>query len=137
MADIFLSIIAIRFTGAGVNIPTRSRAHSSEEFKIACLQDIARTFPAGTNPFNSGYGNRPTDLVAYEAAGVPPGRVFIINPSGTITTLNKTYKSTYHNLTELVKVMYPPTQEHSQGVSQDYNDWNYWKIPLPELDELQ
>jgi len=108
-----------------------------EEFKIACLQDIARTFPAGTNPFNSGYGNRPTDLVAYEAAGVPPGRVFIINPSGTITTLNKTYKSTYHNLTELVKVMSPPTQEHSQGVSQDYNDWNYWKIPLPELDELQ
>jgi len=108
-----------------------------EEFKIACLQDIARTFPVGTNPFNSGFGNRPTDLVAYQAAGVPTGRVFIINPSGTITTFNRAYKSTYHSMTDLVKEMYPHTQEHSKGVSQDYNDWNYWKIPVLELDELK
>jgi phosphatidate phosphatase LPIN len=108
-----------------------------EEFKIACLQDIARTFPKGTNPFDSGYGNRVTDLVAYQAAGVPPGRVFIINPSGTITTLNKTYKKTYDNMAQMVNEMYPPTQEYKKGVNSDYNDWNFWKVPLPELEELK
>jgi len=106
-----------------------------EEFKIACLQDIARLFPK--NPFYAGFGNRPTDMVAYEAAGVPPGRVFIINPSGKITTTNKTYSKTYHNMAQLVNEMYPPTREYEKGVSEDYNDWNYWKIPVPDLDELK
>lgn len=106
-----------------------------EEFKTACLNDIARIFPL--NPFYAGFGNRKTDLVAYQGAGVPPGRVFIINPSGNITTMNKTYSKTYHNLATLVNEMYPPTQEYSKGVSEDYNDWNYWKIPIPDLDDLQ
>ena len=106
-----------------------------EEFKIACLKDIARMFPI--NPFYAGFGNRKTDLVAYQEAGVPSGRVFIINPSGNITTINKTYSKTYHNMATLVNEMYPPTQESSKGVNEDYNDWNYWKIPIPDLDELQ
>jgi len=106
-----------------------------EEFKIACLQDIAKIFPS--NPYYAGFGNRKTDLVAYMEAGVPSGRVFIINPSGNITTINKTYSKTYHNMATLVNEMYPPTQEYAKGVSADYNDWNYWKLPVADLDELK
>lgn len=29
-----------------------------EEFKIQCLADIKALFPAGSNPFYAGYGNR-------------------------------------------------------------------------------
>ena len=28
------------------------------EFKIRCLEDVRRLFPAGWNPFHSGFGNR-------------------------------------------------------------------------------
>ena len=107
-----------------------------EEFKIACLNDIKQLYPDRVNPFYAGYGNRKTDAMAYKAVGVPDGKVFIINPKGDITTINKTYKKTYHNLHDLVHEMFPHTVEYKKGVSEDYNDWNYWKIPIPDLDDL-
>jgi len=105
-----------------------------EEFKIACLKDIVRTFPAGTRPFYAGFGNRETDARAYRAVDVPLGKVFCINPQGTITNSNKTYQKTYLTLHDVVHEMFPHTQDYRKGVSEDYNDWNYWRLPLPELD---
>ena len=105
-----------------------------EEFKIACLKDIVRTFPTGTRPFYAGFGNRETDVRAYRAVDVPLGKVFCINPQGTITNSNKTYQKTYLTLHDVVHEMFPHTQDYRKGVSEDYNDWNYWRLPLPELD---
>jgi phosphatidate phosphatase LPIN len=49
-----------------------------EEFKIACLKDIAALFPHG-NPFYAGFGNRPSDAFSYLTVGVPKGKIFTIN----------------------------------------------------------
>ena len=51
-----------------------------QEFKIEALKAIRDLFPPGVNCFYAGFGNRPTDTVAYEASGVPLGKIFIINP---------------------------------------------------------
>lgn len=54
------------------------------EFKIRCLEDIRSLFPPDWNPFYAGFGNRDTDEVSYLAVGVPPPRIFIINPKGAL-----------------------------------------------------
>ena len=56
-----------------------------QDFKIACLGDVRDLFPAEWFPFYAGFGNRPTDVLAYRAVGVPSGRCFTINPSGTVS----------------------------------------------------
>lgn len=43
-------------------------------------QDIRSLWPASHNPFYAGFGNRSSDVIAYRAAGVPPLRIFVINP---------------------------------------------------------
>lgn len=52
------------------------------EFKIRCLEDIRSLFPPDWNPFYAGFGNRETDEISYLAVGVPPSRIFTINPKG-------------------------------------------------------
>mmetsp|Transcript_40596 Transcript_40596/g.114974 ORF Transcript_40596/g.114974 Transcript_40596/m.114974 type:complete len:710 (-) Transcript_40596:208-2337(-) len=54
------------------------------EFKIATLQAVRGLFPDYWNPFYAGFGNRGTDEVSYKAVGIPPGRIFTINPKGEI-----------------------------------------------------
>lgn len=34
-----------------------------EEFKIACLKDLLSLFPADSQPFYAGFGNRPSVIV--------------------------------------------------------------------------
>lgn len=53
-----------------------------QEFKMAALQGIRSLFPADWNPFYCGFGNRSSDDVSYLHVGVPPHRIFTINPSG-------------------------------------------------------
>lgn len=43
-------------------------------------QDIKALFPADSNPFYAGFGNRDTDEVSYLKVGIPMGKIFIINP---------------------------------------------------------
>ena len=53
------------------------------EFKIRALEDIRALFPPTWNPFFCGLGNRDTDEISYLTVGVPPSKIFIINPKGT------------------------------------------------------
>ena len=46
------------------------------------LQQVKALFPAGSNPFVAGFGNRPTDELAYGAVGVPFEATYIVNPKG-------------------------------------------------------
>ena len=59
-----------------------------QEFKMAALQGIRSLFPADWNPFYCGFGNRSSDDVSYLHMGVPPQRIFTINPSGAHACLN-------------------------------------------------
>eukprot|EP01102_Stenamoeba_stenopodia_P019264 TRINITY_DN722_c0_g1_i1.p1 TRINITY_DN722_c0_g1~~TRINITY_DN722_c0_g1_i1.p1 ORF type:complete len:1004 (-),score=227.64 TRINITY_DN722_c0_g1_i1:70-3081(-) len=104
-----------------------------EEFKIACLKDIRKVFPEDSRPFYAGFGNRQTDAISYRAVDIPDGKIFIINPLGEIRIVNNTYKKTYTSLYEMVNEMFPSGSKHTL---EEYNDFNYWKVPLPPLEDI-
>jgi phosphatidate phosphatase PAH1 len=84
------------------------------------------------SPFYAGFGNRPTDVVAYTAVGVPRGKIFIIDPRcvmlwscsfdlNILTTLlpcrgdvrmsNRTLVESYETLCDLVDTAFPPVRK--------------------------
>jgi phosphatidate phosphatase LPIN len=107
-----------------------------EEFKIACLTDILGLFPAGSRPFYAGFGNRRSDVDSYRFVGINEDKIFTINHKGYIRTRNRTYRKTYTSLHELVDDMFPPFDSASGDLDEQFNDANYWALPLPELPEL-
>lgn len=101
------------------------------EFKIACLEDIKKLFPSDYNPFYAGFGNRDTDELSYRKIGIPKGKIFIINPKGEVAISHRIDVKSYTSLHTLVNDMFPPTSLVEQ---EDYNSWNFWRIPLPEIE---
>ncbi|KAD3337464.1 hypothetical protein E3N88_32984 [Mikania micrantha] len=103
------------------------------EFKIACLEDIKALFPSDYNPFYAGFGNRDTDELSYRKIGIPKGKIFIINPKGEVAVSHRIDMKgkSYTSLHTLVNDMFPPTSMIEQ---EDYNSWNYWRVPLPDVD---
>ncbi|XP_047325725.1 phosphatidate phosphatase PAH1-like [Impatiens glandulifera] len=101
------------------------------EFKIACLEDIKALFPPDYNPFYAGFGNRDTDELSYRKIGIPKGKIFIINPKGEVAiSQHRIDVKTYTSLHTLVNDMFPPTMVEQE----DFNSWNFWKMPMPEID---
>lgn len=101
------------------------------EFKIACLEDIKALFPADYNPFYAGFGNRDTDELSYRKIGIPKGKIFIINPKGEVAiNQHRIDVKSYTSLHTLVNDMFPPTMVEQE----DFNSWNFWKLPLPETE---
>ncbi|XP_055809270.1 phosphatidate phosphatase PAH1-like isoform X2 [Solanum dulcamara] len=103
------------------------------EFKIACLEDIKVLFPQDYNPFYAGFGNRDTDEFSYRKIGIPKGKIFIINPKGEVSINNQIDVKSYTSLHSLVDDMFPPT---SMAEQEDYNIWNYWKMPISDINYL-
>lgn len=101
------------------------------EFKIACLEDIKKLFPPDYNPFYAGFGNRDTDELSYRKVGIPKGKIFIINPKGEVAISHRIDVKSYTSLHTLVNDMFPPTSLVEQ---EDYNAWNFWKVPLPDIE---
>uniref|UniRef100_A0ACD5WVZ0 Uncharacterized protein n=1 Tax=Avena sativa TaxID=4498 RepID=A0ACD5WVZ0_AVESA len=102
------------------------------EFKIACLGAIKALFPPDSHPFYAGFGNRDTDEFSYLKVGIPMGKIFIINPKGEVA-VNRRVNTTksYMSLHALVNRMFPPIS--SPPEQEDFNTWNYWKMPLPDI----
>lgn len=104
------------------------------EFKISCLEGIKRLFPNDVNPFYAGFGNRDTDEISYLKVGIPKGKIFIINPKGEVMVNHHVDVKSYTSIHALVDDMFPPVYSSEQ---EDFNTWNYWKLPLPDVvDEL-
>ncbi|KAM3586148.1 lipin Ned1 [Umbelopsis sp. WA50703] len=102
-----------------------------EVFKMACLRDVQRLFTS-SNPFYAGFGNRITDAMSYRSVNVPASRIFTIDPQGDIKLeLLSGYKSSYIHLNDLVDQIFPPL---SRALASEYNDWNFWKQPLPHVE---
>ncbi|CAD6256184.1 unnamed protein product [Miscanthus lutarioriparius] len=102
------------------------------EFKISCLEAIKDLFPHDSNPFYAGFGNRDTDELSYLKVGIPMGKIFIINPKGEVSVNRRVDTKSYTSLHALVHGMFPPISSSSE--QEDYNAWNYWKMPLPDVD---
>ncbi|GAB4852128.1 hypothetical protein Ancab_016318 [Ancistrocladus abbreviatus] len=100
------------------------------EFKIACLEDIKALFPPDSHPFYAGFGNRDTDEISYLKVGIPKGKIFIINPKGQIAVNRRLDNRSYTSLHTLVHDMFPATSYQQE----DYNSWNFWKLPPAAID---
>ncbi|KAI3726688.1 hypothetical protein L1987_66488 [Smallanthus sonchifolius] len=101
------------------------------EFKIACLEDIKACFPPDRNPFYAGFGNRDTDEFSYLKVGIPKGKIFIINPKGEVVINRCIDSKSYASLHALVNGIFPPVSVHEE---EDYNSWNFWKLPPPAIE---
>ncbi|KAI8881900.1 LNS2-domain-containing protein [Backusella circina FSU 941] len=105
-----------------------------EVFKMACLKDIQRLF-GGRDPFYAGFGNRITDARSYRSVNVPTSRIFTIDPYGDLKLeLLMGFKSSYIHLNDLVDQIFPPINMSKPEVNEEYNDYNYWKSPFPDID---
>ncbi|KAI9246477.1 Lipin/Ned1/Smp2-domain-containing protein [Phascolomyces articulosus] len=103
-----------------------------EVFKMACLRDIQRLFGDDSKPFYAGFGNRITDAISYRSVHVPASRIFTIDPNGDVKLeLLLGFLSSYIHLNDLVDQIFPPI---NKNIGEEFNDWNYWKQPLPEID---
>jgi len=76
-------------------------------FKISCLNEVQNLFPLDYFPFVSGFGNKPTDALAYKSVGVELERIFIIDESGDIKQMNNSFKKSYDHLNEIVHEIFP------------------------------
>ena len=98
-------------------------------FKINCLSVLQRLFLH--NPFFAGYGNKPTDVTAYEQVGIPSSHIFIINKSGKLKhQVSETIKTSYKDQCNMVDYFFPPVSKAL--VSSD--NFQYWSEPMPEVD---
>jgi phosphatidate phosphatase LPIN len=103
-----------------------------EEFKIGCLESLKSIYPSDFNPFSAGFGNRPSDIHSYLAVGIPELRIFSVNPLGTVTTANVTYKKSYTDLGALVHDMFPAKRDQTA-----FNDAMWWSLPLDVVEEFE
>ncbi|KAL8130587.1 hypothetical protein V2J09_019742 [Rumex salicifolius] len=103
------------------------------EFKIAYLETIRALFPPDHNPFYAGFGNRDTDELSYLKVGIPRGKIFIINPKGEVAVQRRVDRKSYTSLHTLVHDMFPPPSSISSSEQEDFNSWNFWRLPPPEI----
>jgi phosphatidate phosphatase LPIN len=135
---------------------TREVVHRQpQKFKIQALSDILNLFPADDAPFVAGFGNRDTDAIAYRAVRIPPHRVFIINPEGTVRVGGggplagrKSFTGSYWALNDMVNELFPPVSDSSSTtkgagshvgkpipVQAAYSDVSFWRKPLPVIED--
>jgi phosphatidate phosphatase LPIN len=108
-----------------------------QEFKIVALRDVRHLFADDYNPFYAGFGNRPTDVIAYRAVGVPSSRIFIINPNGEISTCNTSFVHSYPTINAAVNQMFPSSDSDGTNAQVEYNDHNFWSDPVDDDEELE
>eukprot|EP01130_Rhizamoeba_saxonica_P012399 TRINITY_DN5222_c0_g1_i1.p1 TRINITY_DN5222_c0_g1~~TRINITY_DN5222_c0_g1_i1.p1 ORF type:complete len:681 (-),score=195.71 TRINITY_DN5222_c0_g1_i1:104-2146(-) len=98
-----------------------------QEFKIACLETIKGLFES-ERPFYAGFGNRHTDSISYARVGVLPGKTFIINPYGEVSSGGPGVAvRTYLKLNDLVDEMFPPFNTLQEDEDEEFNDWQFWR----------
>ncbi|KAE8654301.1 Lung seven transmembrane receptor family protein [Hibiscus syriacus] len=98
---------------------------------FSAIKDIKKLFPSDHNPFCAGFGNRDTDELTYLKIGIPKGKIFIINPKGEVAISHYINNArSYTLLHTLVDDMFPPASLVEQ---EDFNQWNFWKVPLPDI----
>lgn len=120
-----------------------------EAFKMEALEGIRRSFCTHNNndnnettdlpPFYAGFGNRQTDAKAYVSAGIPPWRIFTVNPAGSVSFEHVRHHlsaaSSYAKLVDLVDAVFPPLGCGSSLLQVEdvaaYGDFGYWHAAIP------
>ena len=81
----------------------------SREFKIDVLRKIKKLFPEQETLFFAGFGNRETDVGAYQAVGIPDPMIFTINPEGVVQhELTTEFQTSYGSMASNIDQFFPP-----------------------------
>ena len=100
-----------------------------DEFKIGALQTVKDLFSSflRKNVFVAGFGNKLTDVVAYNALEIPKNRIYTINTHGQIVSeYSKSLIGTYSTINDFVDTIFPSiTNKNEQSIFK-FNDFNYW-----------
>ena len=81
----------------------------SKEFKIDVLRKIKKLFPEQETVFFAGFGNRETDVGAYQAVGIPDDMIFTVNPNGVVRhELTTEFQTSYGSMASNVDQFFPP-----------------------------
>ena len=79
-----------------------------QEFKIECLLNLLKLFPSDVEPYYAGFGNKPSDKMAYEKIGIDPGKIYIINEKGEISkNFRSNCKTNFLLMDEQVDELFP------------------------------
>jgi len=93
-------------------------------FKIHCLSILQRLFPV--NPYFAGYGNKPTDVSAYQKVGIPTSHIFIINKTGDLKhQVCESVITSYKDQCSMVDFLFPPV-----SISASRQNFLYWQEPV-------
>lgn len=103
----------------------------SDRFKTACLRDVLYLFPPGS-AYYAGFGNRPTDINAYQQVGVRSPRIFIINPYGQVQVPTSAFRTSYSKLDDIVDVLFPPVSANT-AADTAFNSFEYWQSSVHEV----
>ena len=109
---------------------------------MECLANIKSLFPHGgeggegeknkeedtsyknPSPFYAGFGNRPTDAASYASVGVPPDRIFTINPQSLIVAESTKGTNANWDLGEMISLadsMFPCESAGTGGIQPGSN----------------
>ena len=100
-------------TGYVDSIKTEIIDKVPQEFKIECLYNLLKLFPADVEPYYSGIGNKPTDKIAYEKVGINPAKIYIINEKGEISRNNNTNcKTNFLQMDEQINELFPYVKDN-------------------------
>lgn len=124
------------FPGRLVAALYREMVIGPEEFKVAALGEIKRLFGESGGLF-AGFGNKNSDKISYEMSGINPGRIFIVKPSGKISTGKRGLIEFSHAaLSEIADGIFPPVsaQRPAASMSPEYIGDTWWFVPEPEED---
>jgi len=102
-------------------LPTMPGGSAMSTARPDLLPSVAARTARPSTPFHAGFGNRATDELSYRTVGLPPQRIFTINPAGELACMNALYESTcsYSNLETLVESVFPDVGVRPQAQGGD------------------
>ena len=106
-----------------------------QEFKIECLLNLLKLFPSDVEPFYAGFGNKPSDKIAYEKIGIDPGKIYIINEKGEVSKNFKTKcKTNFLLMDEQIDELFPYV--YDKGYNSIFYSDNIVNNYMPNINTL-
>ena len=106
-----------------------------QEFKIECLLNLLTLFPSDVEPFYAGFGNKPSDKIAYEKIGIDPGKIYIINEKGEVSKNFKTKcKTNFLLMDEQIDELFPYV--YDKGYNSVFYSDNIVNNYMPNINTL-
>ena len=106
-----------------------------QEFKIECLLNLLKLFPSDVEPFYAGFGNKPSDKIAYEKIGIDPGKIYIINEKGEVSKNFRTKcKTNFLLMDEQIDELFPYV--YDKGYNSVFYSDNIVNNYMPNINTL-